>query len=468
MKRNLDQVVSTFIRKHGLAGKKLVVAVSGGPDSVCLLHLLSGLRDKLDVSFHVAHLDHQLRGMESQADAEYVALLAKEMGLPFTIGQADVRAYQRRRKLSLEEAAREVRYHFLAEVAEGLDTAYVVTGHTADDQLETILLHIVRGSGTRGLVGLKPLTPWTMGKWHITIVRPLLGISRQETQAYCRDHGLNPRTDATNLSLSPLRNKVRLQLLPLLKNYNPAVGDGLLRTSTIAADETDYLDEQVGWLYESIVKKQGNAVELKRDGLITLHKALQRHLLRACVKEVLGHLKDIENRHIEEMLSLLDKPAGRQVDLPYGLLFLADYKYYWLGRQEDVPCPYPLLEEEYALTVPGISELPGWEVRASIDQTCAIENAGELKACFDIDRVGQRLSVRAWRRGDRFMPLGMDAEKKIGQFMLDAKIPRHWRNRVPMVVADRQVIWLVNYRIDERVKVTDSTRRVLKLEFKPL
>jgi tRNA(Ile)-lysidine synthase len=254
----------------------------------------------------------------------------------------------------------------------------------------------------------------------------------------------------------------------LLRNYNPSVGDALLRASTIAADETDYLDDQVRRLQGSLVKRQGNAVELKKEGLITLHKSIQRHLLRACVKEVLGHLKDIENRHIEEMLSLLDKPAGRQIDLPYGLVFLADYKYYWLGCQYDVSCPYPLLEEEYALTVPGISKLPGWEVRASIDQTCAIENTGELKACFDIDRVGQKLSVRTWRRGDRFQPLGMDNEKKLGQFMLDAKIPRHWRSRVPMVLADRQVIWLVNYRIDERVKVTDSTRRVLKLEFRPL
>jgi tRNA(Ile)-lysidine synthase len=457
MTKSLDLQVLTFIREHGLAGKKLVLAVSGGPDSVCLLHLLSGLRDKLELTLHVAHLDHQLRGLESQADAEYVAMLAKEMGLLYTIGQADVRAYQRRKKLSLEEAAREMRYQFLAEVSERLDIPYVVTGHTADDQLETILLHIVRGSGTRGLVGLKPLTPWTMEKRCITIVRPLLGVSRQETQRYCREHGLNPRTDATNL-----------QLLPLLKNYNPAAGDGLLRASTIAADETDYLDEQVRILQGSLVRRQGNAVELEKEGLITLHKAIRRHLLRACVKEVLGHLKDIENRHIEAMLSLLEKPAGRQIDLPYGLVFMADYKSYWLGHQADMPCPYPLLEEEYILVVPGISKIPGWDVRAAIVQTGTVEYTDGLKACFDIDRVGQKLSVRTWRRGDRFQPLGMDAEKKLGQFMLDARIPRHWRNRVPMVLANGQIIWLVNYRIDERVKVTDSTRRVLTLQFKPL
>jgi tRNA(Ile)-lysidine synthase len=216
------------------------------------------------------------------------------------------------------------------------------------------------------------------------------------------------------------------------------------------------------------VKKQGNALELKRNTLSTLHKAMKRHLLRTCVKELTGNLKDIENRHIEDMLSLLDKPSGRQIDLPYGLIFAVGYESYWLGYKDDMPCPYPTLEGEYALTVPGISELPGWRVKATISRISKPVSIDNLTACFDVDRVGQRLGVRTWRRGDRFIPLGLEAAKKLGQFMIDAKIPRHWRSRIPLVVVDGQIAWLVGYRIGDEYKMTERTRRVLKLEFKLL
>jgi tRNA(Ile)-lysidine synthase len=467
MPSDINFRVMSFFQKHDLTGSKLVVAVSGGPDSVCLLHLLSTLKDELGLTLHVAHLDHRLRGEESRGDADYVAALAKRLHFPFTIGQADVKAYRHDNKMTLEEAAREVRYRFLAEVAQGLGTGFIVTGHTQNDNIETILLHIIRGSGTRGLVGLKPLTPRAIENGSVTIVRPMLNITRKETVGYCRQQGLEPRTDSSNLDLSPLRNKVRLKLLPLLEGYNPNIAEVLLHLSASAADELDFLDEQVAALWGQVAKKESDVITLDKHGLQGVHTALRRHFLRTCLEQLPGGLKDIESSHIEAMLSLLDKPAGRRIDLPYGLAFVVGYDSYWLGREADLPCPFPVIDGEYILTVPGAAQLPGWQVESHIVQSLDKDVNG-LVAYIDMDRVGQELSVRTWKSGDRFQPLGLDSEKKLGEFMIDARIPKLWRKKIPVVTSPTGIVWLVGYRLDERVKVSPETRKVLRLEFKPI
>ena len=207
----LEQRVRSFIQEHNLVsnGQALLVAVSGGQDSVCLLQVLHQLQSELGIKLHIAHLDHQLRGKESDGDARYVAGLAKRLGIPFTIEKGNVREYQKEHGISLEEAAREVRYKFLAEVAAAIDADRVAVGHTLDDHVETILLHLIRGTGTRGLRGLQPVTRWGTAEKGLTVVRPLLEVRRDETARYCSSHRLRPRQDASNLSLAPLRNRVR-------------------------------------------------------------------------------------------------------------------------------------------------------------------------------------------------------------------------------------------------------------------
>ena len=193
--------------------------MSGGPDSVCLLHILHKLRRELGITLHVAHLDHQLRGTESETDARYVADLARQLDLPSTAESRDVQSYQCRQRLSPEEAAREVRYTFLAQVADTIGTDRVAVGHTVDDHIETILMHLIRGTGTRGLRGLQPKSQWQHLVSSLTVIRPLLPVSRQEIEDYCQQYRLMPRIDTSNLSLSPLRNRIRQQLVPLLQSY---------------------------------------------------------------------------------------------------------------------------------------------------------------------------------------------------------------------------------------------------------
>ncbi len=464
----LEQQVACFIQRHNLfpGGSRLLLAVSGGPDSICLLHILLRLRQELDVELHVAHLDHQLRGAESEEDADYVERLANSLDIPLTMDKANVKAYQRKKRLSLEEAAREVRYRFLSEVAGSVGADFIVTGHTLDDNVETVLMHIIRGTGTKGLIGLKPCSQWLLDGNKITIARPLLEISRQQTVDYCRENKLIPRLDTSNLSLSPLRNRIRQQLLPLLKSYNSGIAAALLRTAVIAADEITFLDAEVTRLWPAIVEKRENMFILKKERLNELPIALKRCLFRAVIEGITGNLKDIETRHIEEILAVLDKPAGRQINLPGGLVFAIEYDRYLLGVENVNTCPYPDIGSEYRISIPGKTKLPGWLVEAEIIKPAAMEKDDDFVAYFDLGKAGNELKISHRKPGDRFQPLGMTETKKLNEFMIDSKIPRSWRGRIPVVYSPAQILWLVGYRIDDRVKVNRETKKVLRLEFK--
>jgi tRNA(Ile)-lysidine synthase len=467
----LESKVRHFIREHRLLSrhKRLLVAVSGGPDSVCLLHILVKLQDELNLQLHVAHLNHQLRA-GSAADARYVGKLARQLKVSATIEKRDVKAYRTRHHLSLEEAAREVRYGFLAEVAKSIGTDRVAVGHTRDDHIETVLMHLVRGTGTRGLRGLQPVSQWRHEGSALTIIRPILELSRQDTAEYCRAYQLMPRLDATNLSLLPLRNRIRLQLLPLLRSYNPRVDEALLRTARTAGDELAFLDKASARLWRKVVRREGDTLIIDRRGFLKLPLALRRHLLRMAMEELLGDLRDIETRHIEEMMAAVGKPAGKRLALPGGLTLAIDYDRYLLGPDPAALSPFPALGKGFSLKIPGETIASGWRITATVMPSPPAQKQidSNLAACFDLDKVGQKLVVRSRRRGDRFQPLGMAEPKKLGEFMVDAKISRYWRERVPIVCSPEQIVWVVGGRIDDRGKVTEDTKRVLCLDFKPV
>ncbi|MFC1962245.1 tRNA lysidine(34) synthetase TilS [Chloroflexota bacterium] len=463
----LAQRILRFIRQHRLTtgGQRLIVAVSGGPDSVCLLHILLKLRQELDVELHVAHLNHRIRGADAEEDAGYTVALAQKLNLPATIAERDVPAYRKQWRLSPEEAAREVRYAFLAEVAQDCGAASVAVGHTRDDHVETVLMHLIRGSGTGGLRGLLPRQRYQASDSGLSIIRPLLEVSREETAAYCLAHQLQPRQDTSNLSLSPLRNRIRLELLPLLKGYNPKVVDALRRCASIAADETDFLDREIAKQEGEVSQRQGEVIIFQKAAFKMLPAALQRHLLRRSIEGLAGNLKDLEAKHIEDILEALGKPTGKKITLPGGLTFTIEYNGYRLGLDAEALIPLPELETEQELNIPGITRFSGWQIAATIaERKQPAEEKGVYTASFDFDRVGRIISVRRRHPGDRFQPLGMSAPKKLNEFMIDAKIPRSWRKRIPIITSPGQILWVVGYRIDERAKVTDTTRRVLHLK----
>ncbi|MBN1161669.1 MAG: tRNA lysidine(34) synthetase TilS [Dehalococcoidales bacterium] len=468
----LEQKVLAYLREKGLVspGEKIVVAVSGGPDSVCLLYVLAELKQELGIELHIAHLNHGLRGRDARADAGYVAGLAKRLHIPAAIESRDVKAYQKQHRLSLEEAAREVRYDFLCTAVGEAGAGKVAVGHTADDHVETVLLHIVRGSGTNGLRGLMPVSKLKTNGSVLTVIRPLLCVSREETLAYCRARGLKPRLDASNLSIELLRNKVRRKLIPGLKKYNPQVSQALARLSRTAAADLDFIDAEARRIMKSVLKVREESVVIEKKGLIALHPALQRRLLRLAIESLLGSLKDIEAVHIEGIIEALEKPAGKVIGLPFGLCFTVEYDRYVLAPESISPCPFPALAGETGLKIPGRTVFSGWEVNARVisqsEYKAQSSEASDLAACFDFAKIDNKLTVRRRLPGDRFQPLGMAQSKKLNVFMIDARIPRKWRARVPIVCCGKDVLWVVGYRIDERYKVRSDTRKVLRLDFK--
>ena len=463
-KETTERRVSAFIKlKRLFSGVKTVLAaVSGGADSVCMLYLLYHLRDELGIELHVAHLDHGLRDRESQAEARYVKQLARRLGLPCTADRRNVLAYRESSRTSLEEAARIVRYQFLADAAKSAGAQAVAAGHTRDDNLETILMHLLRGSGTGGMRGLSPLTVLHTGKGDISVARPLLEISREETSRYCRTLHLKPRVDPSNESLVPMRNRVRHELMPLLGKYNPRFDDALLRSASAASEDMDFLRRAVSGLWGTVVEKQGETLVIDRMLFLALHPALQRHLLRSCMERLLGGIMDIEWRHIADMLALAGKPAGRSVNLPGGLVFTAEHGRLLLGGNAAELCPYPPLEGEYRLNIPGTTEVPGWRIEAEITERGKTDNE-DFTACMDVERTGMELYLGPPRRGDRFQPMGMAQEKKLGRFLIDARVPRAWRSRIPVVRSAGRVVWLAGLRLDERVKICEGTRETLCL-----
>lgn len=483
-KLKLESRALDFIRRYGLIPPKecIVVGVSGGADSVCLLHILAKWQKELGTKLHVAHLNHQLRGAESEADAEYVSNLASSLSIPGTIERQDVAAYRGRRSCSLEEAARELRYAFFARVARKVGAHRIAIAHTRDDQVETILMHILRGTGTFGLRGLEPCSPIPASSRQLLVIRPLLEITRDETARYCQEQQLEPRIDASNLSPSFFRNRLRLHLLPLLRSYNPGIDQALLRLADIAKEDSAFIEQQASALWDEVARQEDDAVYLNKDRLTALPIALQRYLLRAAVTRLAGDTRDIEASHIEAARSLLDKQASKKISLPHGLTCHRGYDEVAIvsaARQAQFPpCPFPPLPGEFALKVPGQTALPGWKVLASVVRVSAVPlsslgilNTNEatdqlnLVSRFDLEKTGMKLFVRQRQTGDRFQPLGMKAPKKLYEFMVDAKIPRSWRDRIPIVCSPWQIVWVVGWRIDDRVKVTEASNEILRLQF---
>ncbi|MDY6918564.1 MAG: tRNA lysidine(34) synthetase TilS [Chloroflexota bacterium] len=466
--KGLSGRVLQFIRREALVqgDELLLVGVSGGADSVCLLHVLSSLREELNVELHVAHLDHMLRGADSTADAEYVRELARRLSVRCTVQRRDVEAYQRTHHMSLEEAARGVRYDFYCRLADWLGAKRIVLGHTRDDQVETILMHLIRGAGLAGLRGMKPLSQRECEGGPVLLVRPLLEVTRAQTQEYCQAQGLQPRCDASNYSPAFLRNRLRHELMPLLQSYNHNIQDALLRMAGAAHADYSYIEEQVSMVWDRAVEEQPGALVVDAQFVTALHPSLRRHLLRQVLRRVEGDLTDIESVHVEKMMEALSKPAGKELCLPRGVTLHVGYGTCTVTRLDGDTCPFAALRGEYGLKVPGETMLPGWSARAWI--TTSRETAHGFAASVDLDECGTDLIVRARKAGERFRPLGMAEEKKLQDFMVDAKIPRAWRDRVPLVCSKEGIVWVVGWRIAHHARVTDSTRRVLHLEFEKL
>ena len=470
LERKLLKDVERLLRDldPALTNAPIVVAVSGGPDSLALLLLLAKLREALGLTLHVAHLDHGLRGSSARADALFVEETATRLGISSTLGVENVKSYRSERGLSLEEAAREVRYSFLSRVASEMRSNAVALGHTADDQAETILMHILRGSGLTGLAGMSTLShrPSSQHKERIALLRPLLSVPRSETEAYCRFRGVTPRDDRTNRSLEFTRNRTRLELLPLLSGYNPRIRESLQRLGASAALDQDYIIGEARQTLDELSTPDGSAIRIERRGFASMHPALKRHLLRLAYQQLTGSVDGLEHSHVEAMIRSTEAGTGRSVDLPGRLVFSVGYDTLSLSADGRSSADTSALVEEYPLSIPGVTRTHGWNVTARLMANAGGPlDTGAYSALLDAERASQTLHVRGRRPGDRFTPLGMTGAKKLQDFMVDARIPAGSRDGVSLVVSEKGIVWVVGHRIADWAKVRDDTRKILALEF---
>ncbi len=443
-------------------GERVLVAVSGGIDSIVLLHLLYELREELGISLAVAHLDHRIRGEEAQADAEFVAGEARRLGLPLILEARDVPTYAEERDLSLEEAAREVRYRFLEEAAAKVGAAKIALGHHRDDLVETLLLNLIRGAGLSGLRGMAPVR----GR----LIRPLIDCSRAEILAFAHERGLSYCQDRTNLERRFLRNRVRLELLPLLEGYRPGVAARLARTAQILSEAASYLEKLAEERLERMVLAQGESeLILNREGLLAEEPFLQTLILRGAVRRLRGSLRDLGFEHLRRMRELSGQGEGRaELHLPGGLSFLRRGERLILSSKSSKARPKeagPLAYEFPLRLGENTFDQLGWQFTLEeVEPVLELEfDRDPLKAMIDGARIDRPLSVRNRRPGDRFRPLGMKGTKKLQDFFVDEKVPLEERAWVPLVCDRRGIIWVVGLRLSEDYKVTAGTKRALRI-----
>jgi len=455
-----------------LNGKKIVVAVSGGADSLCLLHLLHALTPTLCCSLHVAHLNHMLRGREAEEDAAFVEAQCSLLGLPCTVERRDVGAYARSSGRSLEEAAREVRYGFLGEVARAQGATIVATGHTRDDLAETVMLHVLRGTGVHGLRGLDMVGPLPCqsetGREPLLVVRPLIGAGRDDTEAYCRELGVVPRLDSSNDSPRFLRNRVRNELLPLARELNPRFDNALVRLSCAAREDDRFISEMADVLWRRIATASKDTVRIDARAFAEAAPALQQRLVAEAMRRLIGDVRDLALRHVREVSELACHGGRSRVETVGGLV--------WSSSGDDIVVSLPggsperraeLPDVEVVLTVPGETVLQGWSVTTTVVTVGKCSDHGRFEACLDADAVGAELRVRGRRHGDRFQPLGMSVGKKLQDFMVDEKVPAGIRDYVPLVCAGERIAWVVGWRIADWARVGQETKHVLHLDFRP-
>ncbi len=482
--RDVQHTIETY---HLLQpGARVVVGVSGGPDSVVLLHVLWRLAGPLNLSLHVAHLHHAIRGADADADADFVAALATDWGLPCTVERIDVQAIAERDKLALEEAARHARYTFLYRVAQQVGATRIAVGHNADDQSETVLMHLLRGAGPAGLRGMLPST--RLRDYHllsaslrpspeVKLIRPLLHIPRADIEAYCAEQQLTTRFDRSNLDTTFFRNRLRHEVLPYLAQINPRIAQRLRHLAEVVRADYDMLYEFVSVAWDTLlVKESADTLSFNLAGWRGQPLSIQRAIIRCAAYKLCHSLRDVSFIHVEDAVRVAQHGAtGMQATLPHGLRLTVGYTTVTIAAEDALHLPpeNPWLEPDAHIpfTVPGelslrdgwrlhVQDVPHWNLDAIAN------NCNPLVAWMDADVLDDAPILRTRQRGDAFQPQGMGgATVRLSDLLINVKVPRPWRDHVPLVEAGGRVLWVVGVRLSEAAVVRPDTQRVVYLRF---
>lgn len=457
----LEERVIKNVYKHKLIKENdnIILGLSGGPDSMVLLHILLYVRERISFNLVVAHINHGVRGEEALKDEKFTEKVAKELGLDFFSTKADMVGLAKEKNISEEEAGREIRYGFFRELIKELGHGKIAVAHNRNDQAETLLMRIMRGTGIDGLAGMSFKSD--------DIIRPILDINRWEIEKYVEDNSIETVVDKTNLETIYSRNKVRLELIPYIKeNFNPNIIDTLFRLSENAKLDSSFLEECSGKVYKSISKEKSASVVMKSDLFMEEDKAVKNRIIRKAIYNLIHTLQGIEEVHISSVVDLFNKgETGKRIDLPNNLLAKVSYNNLIIEKNINEDMAEVCENKEETILQIGQNYLEEYNLEINLKiidrKYINFKNVSSNVKFFDYDIMNEEIWIRTRNPGDRFAPIGMKGRKKIKDYFIDEKIPRDLRDEIPLLMCGENIIWVIGYRMSEDYKVKKETRNVL-------
>lgn len=452
---NVIERARQTIEKHSMLAKgdSVLIGLSGGPDSICLFLVLQALVPGFDLTLHALYVDHNLRPRETPDEIAFCRKLCEARGVPFTAAHVDVSSHAKHEKMTRQEAARALRYQAFDSIARQIGAQRVALGHTADDQVETVLMRLFRGSGPSGLAGIPPK--------RAHIIRPLIDVTRRDIEEFLNKERVSFITDSSNLRDDYMRNRLRHHLLPVIRRLSPEAERAIVRTAEIFRDEERYFDIQVTkTLMRLISRKREGEIELFLAPLEALDTVILRRVVRRAVDEILS-LQGISLGNIEDIIALVRTGGpGHRLHLPGAIRVIKSYATLIITSR-----PAAQLSE-HVLEGPGVVRLmeAALVVTSRIRGIDEVDDYGDGKgtALLDADKLSFPVLIRRRKPGDFFHPLGMGMRKKIQDLFVDEKIPRDERDVVPLLTSKGDIAWVIGYRVDERFKIDKSTKRVLE------
>jgi tRNA(Ile)-lysidine synthase len=455
--KNIEQVLKELIA----TGDKVLVGVSGGADSIALLHVLHRFSQVQNYSLIVAHINHMARGKDSDADARFVESVAEELKLPFHLKKIDVGIERLKLKTSFQDAARIIRYQFFEETLQSVGGNRVVLGHTADDQVETILINIVRGTGLKGLAGIPQVRD--------CIIRPFLKFYRKDLDIYLKENDFSFREDSSNSDKKYLRNRIRHELIPHLETYNPSIKKCLQEMSEITREDDSLLSQTTTNIFKQKLDTDNEKkITWDIEDFQSYPIALRHRLVREIFCHISGDMQAITSHHVQQVIKLFNSPkVGKVINIPRGVSVTCSYESVLFSKIAD-----GIYENEPLVTqiaIPGTTELEGpirrFKTQIIADKLRVSSLESGRQAFFDLEKTGFGIQARFFRAGDRFCPLGMTGSKKLKSFFIDQKVPQSMRPHIPILTnADDDIIWVYGQRISHPYRVTDNTEKVLFIE----
>jgi tRNA(Ile)-lysidine synthase len=464
-----------YIKSHKLIedGDRILLGVSGGADSVCLLNMLSTLYRDTDVTFFVVHVHHGIRHEEADRDEAFVRALCNSLKIEYLAYYYDVRAIACKKSLSEEEAGRKVRYEAFMDACNKYMCNKVAVAHNKNDNAETFLFNLFRGSALKGLTGMEPLITMKTDNGNITVIRPLLSITREEIEAYIKNNNLVYQNDSTNFSDAYTRNKIRNQVLGYVKEQiNSNVIDHINNAADHLRETYDFVEKCINERFEAIVSHEGMSYEYLVQDFDHEDIVIRKGIIRRILGDLAGSLKDIEANHVEAVLSLGQKQVGKMVHLPYGMIALKKYdgiKIYLEAGGNDQDLYNKELISPLDITIPGVTNIEQNGIYLETDVFEYKKNEPIPKnSCmkwFDYDKIENTLKLRARESGDYLQIDSQGGRKKLKDYLIDLKIPREERDKLLLVADGKHILWIMGYgdRISERYKINENTKRILSM-----